>query len=242
MKTTAEIVIEAQGLEALAEKQRAEFRQNEAAIRARLAAAQADPFSPDPDNLPSGRRSPLVGLLATLPPVVVHAREGMDGDPQTIRRYRIVREIEVALDSEPAEYRLREERFELMTADRVVAIFGPYVAMVGDSVRGMLEEGYERNAQDEMMERLFPILDSLDERENNEVTPEEIAEVEKRLELPSLSPAARLRARAEIVDFLDGRLQAGDFIAHVMDWHSVGQSERETVAERRDIRILMDEP
>lgn len=242
MKTTAEIMIEAQRLEALAEKQRADFRQNEVAIRERLAAAQVDPFPPDPDHLPSGRRSPLVGLLTTLPQVVVHAREGMDGDPQTIRRYRIVREIEVALDSEPAEYRLREERFELMTADRVVAIFGSYVAMVGDSVRGMLEEGYERNVQDEMMERLFPILDSLDERENNEVTPEEIAEVEKRLELPPLSPAERLRARAEIADFLDGRLKAGDFIAHAIDWQSVGQGEREAVAERRGIRILMDEP
>jgi hypothetical protein len=242
MKTTAEIMIEAQGLEALAEKQRAEFRQNEAAIRARLAAAQAYPFSPDLDDPASGRRSPLVGLLTTLPPVVVHARNGMDGDPQTIRRYRIVREIEVALDSEPSEYRLKEERFELMTAERAVSIFGPYVAMVGDSVRGMLEEGYERNAQDEMMERLFPILDSIDERENNEVTPEEIAEVERRLELPSLSAVARLRARAEIVDFLDGRLAAGDFIAHVVDWQGASKDERETVTERRGIRLLMDEP
>jgi hypothetical protein len=106
----------------------------------------------------------------------------------------------------------------------------------------MLEEGYERNAQDEMMERLFPILDTLDERENNEVTPEEIAEVERRLELPSLSPAARLRARAEIVDFLDGRLAAGDFIARVADWRGAGQAEREAIAERRGIRLLMDEP
>ena len=198
MKTPAEIMIEARRLETLAETQRMEFRQNESAIRAHMTNVASDPFSPGPDDGISGQRSPLIGLLATLPPVVVHAREGLDGDSNTIRRYRIVREVEVALDGVTAEYRLREERFELTTAERAVAIFGPYVAMVGDSVRGMLEEGYERNAQDEMMERLFPILDTLDEREREEVTPEEISEIEKLLDLPPLSVATRLRARSEI--------------------------------------------
>lgn len=236
MKTALEIMIEARRLEALAETQRTEFRQNEATIRARLASAQSDP-----ESLTSGRRSPFDGLLTTLPPVVIHSRDGADGDLETIRRYRIVREIDVSLNSEPAEYRLREERFELMSADRAVSIFGPYVALVGDSVQGMLEEGYERNAEDEMMDRLFPILDTLDEREKGEVTAEEIAEVEKLLELPPLSAATRLRARGEIVDFLEGRLEAGDFIAHALDWQGGRQAENETMTEQRGIRLSMEE-
>ena len=242
MKTTAEIMIEARRLEDLVERQRTEFRQNEAAIRARVAVVQADPLARGLDEPVSGRRSPFVGLLTTLPPVVVHARDGSDGDPQTIRRYRVVREVEVALDAEPAEFRLREERFELTTSDKAVAVFGSYVALVGASAREMLEEGYERNAQDEMMERLFPVLDSIDERDSNEVTPEDIAEVEKRLELPSMSVATRLRARADIAEFLDGRLLAGDFVARVIDWQGAGQGERETVEERRGLRLLMNEP
>lgn len=242
MKTTAEILIEASRLEARAETQRTEFRRNEGAIRAQMAAAEADPFAPGLEASASGRRSPFVGRLTTLPPVIVHAREGGDGDQETPRRYRIVREVEVALDSEPAEYRLREERFELMTAERTVSVFGPYVAMVGNSVQGMLEEGYERNAEDEMMERLFPILDTLDERENNEIITEEVAEVEKLLDLPLLPAAARLRARAEIVDFLEGRLEAGDFVAHAIDWQGAGRGEGETLSERRGIRLAIDEP
>jgi hypothetical protein len=70
--------------------------------------------------------------------------------------------------------------------------------------------------------------------------PADVAQVEEILEADALPVSDRMRAKAEIVDFLEGRLEASAFIEHAID----RQRLREVCAERETqtacLRLTVD--
>lgn len=200
-------------LEALALRHREVFRTNEAKIRAK---ANSHPFASEHDDRTGGWRDPFVQTLMTLPLVTVHASIGYDEGELRVQRFRVARDIAVDLSAEPVLYRLSEERFEIGEDERLSSAGGPQVILTSENLRDVLEAGYEDIAEDEMMEKLLPIIQVVEDRAEGEPTSEEISAVEDILGLPSLTASERLRVRDEIAGFLEGRVDAGDFISRAV--------------------------
>lgn len=203
---------ELQRLEALALRHREVFRANEAEIRAK-ADSPRGPFASEPGERTGSWREPFVQTLMTLPLVTVHDSIGYDEGDLRLRRFRVARDIEVDLSVEPVLYRLSEERFEIEEDERLSPAGGPQVVLTSENLRDVLEAGYEDIAEDEMMEKLWPIIQAVETRAEGEPTSEEISAVENILGLPSLTASERLRIRDEIAGFLEGRVDAGEFIS-----------------------------
>lgn len=90
-------------------------------------------------------------------------------------------------------------------------------------------------------ERLGAVLERYAERSEDRADPadgETISEVEKILEVELLPSADRLRTEAEVVEFLEGRLERGALIAR----NIARQFSRERQAERHELKLTIGEP
>jgi hypothetical protein len=68
-----------------------------------------------------------------------------------------------------------------------------------------------------------------------------VEQIEKIVEADELTPAARLHAKADIVEFLEGRLDPGDFINAAVVRHYHRELETESIEQQPRERIAMDE-
>jgi hypothetical protein len=66
--------------------------------------------------------------------------------------------------------------------------------------------------------------------------------VEVIFETKLLSPADRMRTKAEIVDFLGGRLEPGALIARNIERQSSREAHREHLVERHEHKLTIGEP
>lgn len=205
MRTQSVQQIEVRQLESLAQRYREELRAAEARLGQPLV-PPADPADPNP----------FVRHLMTLPFVTVRSPESMFSDRSVDHRIRIVRDIQVDLSTEPPRYRLCEESFELTPGHHLESVNGPLVVCDSENAAEVLEEGYDAISEDELLEKLWPIIETVETRETAEPTPEELAAVEKILGVPSLSQAERQRVREDIAGFLEGRLEPSEFIARAV--------------------------
>jgi hypothetical protein len=69
----------------------------------------------------------------------------------------------------------------------------------------------------------------------------EVAEVEAVLETHLLPPSDRLRMKADVVEFLEGRLDAGVFIAHAIDRLCAREGQRQGHAQRHELKLTINE-
>jgi len=182
-------------------------------------------------------------VLFRFPDSTVTFHLGAGSDPAATETRRWVRRIELELNRARPEYTLIEEEYEAEPFEGIERLNGPIPVMESDSVIDVLTEGYRITEE----ERLATLLDRYAERSDDRdgTDPSDartVAEVEGILETNLLPHASRIRTKAEIAEFLAGRLEPSVFIAHVLERHCARDGGREQLTEQHEIKLTIDEP
>jgi hypothetical protein len=215
MKTRAEIQAEAVRIEALGREYRA--------AQARAPEGQA----PEPILLryPDSRVTVAQADRPEDQRVFLRRRHLQVAGGAKVTMYALV-EIESELDGLGRE--LREAKPSMITTDRT-----PF---------RLLCAGYELAEEDRLADQLLPYVDRVDEIDDDESLQEKwAAEVESIVEAGQLSPSARLRTHVDIVQFLEGRLEAGEFITRTIARHWQHSAEH-LVQRPASQRLAIEEP
>ena len=221
MKTHREIQEEARRLEQLGRQYWTEGRQRNAGE----AAGAAPLFAPH--------------VLFRFPDTTLTISRGPNFEMTETRR--MARRIEVELRDEKPGFRLVEEEFEAEPSEGVESL-GVVPVAQSDDVLDVLSEGYRIGEEECLAESLTPIVARLEEVGFCDGMSTALTEVEAVIGASKLSPASRLRVRANAVEFLEGRMRPSDFITDVVERHYEGESVRETVVARPGERLAIDQP
>ena len=117
----------------------------------------------------------------------------------------------------------------------------PSLLVAAASAYDVLRTGYEIAEE----ERLTGALEPYAERSENRgefADGEIVAEVESILGVHLLPPADRIRSKAEIVEFLEGRLTPSALIARNIERQCSREGYREHQVERHELKLTIGEP
>ncbi len=221
MKTDQEIQAEALRLIVLGRQYRDEQR------RAGLSAATA----------------PLPRVLVRLPESHVTTAHEAEPESESTHSHRRERFIEATMERDELVFRLMERETERTGSGRIVRDDVPSVVMFGGSAFDSLHAGYELAEEERLAELLAPYAECSEDRDCAESADGEmVAEVEAILETNLLPHADRIRTKAEIAEFLEGRLEASVFIGHAIDRQCARDDRSETLTERHEITLTIGEP
>ncbi len=148
------------------------------------------------------------------------------------------RHVEAVMAGDALVYRLMERETDLSASARGERDEDGALLASSDSAYDVLRTGYDLAEE----ERLGAELECYAERSEDHVDPadgESVAEVEAILETNVLSHSDRLRTKAEVIDFLEGRLKPSVLIVHAVERQC---SRREQQAERRELKLTIGEP
>jgi hypothetical protein len=139
-------------------------------------------------------------------------------------------------------FRLMERETDLVGADRDERDGESSLVAASASAYDVLRTGYEMAEEDRLTAQLERFAERSEDRADT-ADGESVAEVETIVEADLLSPADRLRTKAEAVEFLEGRLDRRAFIAQVVERQcSRAEGYRERVVERRELKLTVGEP
>jgi hypothetical protein len=155
-----------------------------------------------------------------------------------VETHRMLRHIEAAIVGERLEYRFIEEEFVADADGQAVRHYEPIDLVTGDSALDVLIAGYQRLEQDRVRERLARIAARVEaEGFETPVAPDAMVEVESTTDSLMLSPTARMRMRVDAVAFLEGRLEAGDFVARSVARQQCYEAPAQVVTQQITERI-----
>jgi hypothetical protein len=175
-------------------------------------------------------------VLMTLPEPQLAARPVPVAEGEASLAPLNVRHIEAALEGGELVFRLMERETDYSGASDDA----PSPVMSSRSAYDVLRSGYELAEE----ERLGAELGRLAERSEDRDEPahgESVAEVEAILETNLLPHADRLRTKAEIVEFLSGRMEPSTFIANAVERQCEREGHVERRSQRHEIRLTIDE-
>jgi len=173
----------------------------------------------------AGRAQPEPVTLAVLP----ERRAAVTTVPHRVLRIAVVRD-----DDDPEFLLLQDDPDPSRAAEQS----SPLVLTRGDSAYDVLRDGYEVREEERLAEFLTPIADQIGaEGTIEDANPELVEEIATALEAATLAPSVQLRARADIVEFLEGRLSPSDLISAAIERQANRPQERESVAELLNERI-----
>lgn len=179
---------------------------------------------------------PLPRVLARLPESVTTSRApGTD----EVHRHRWQRYIEAAIERDELVYRLQEQETVTTGSGRLVREEAPAAIMVSHSGFDLLHTGYEMAEEDRLGELLAPYADYSEGRGGEAADGRTVEEVEEILGTVALPPSDRLRAKAEVVEFLEGRLEPSLFIDRIVDRQCAREGQRHTESQslRQEMRL-----
>ena len=184
-----------------------------------------------------GEVVPLPRVLVELPDVQVSQPAGNEAGVGAVTRHR---HIEAAMSDGGLIYRLMErETVPGAVPDTQTEVSEVMVSRVGFD---LLHAGYEMAEADRLFELLTPHSERAESRTADEPADDhEIAEVEAVLETHLLPASDRLRSKAEIVEYLEGRLEPGVFITRAIDRLCAREGQHQTQIQRHSIRLTTDE-
>lgn len=147
--------------------------------------------------------------------------------------------VEVERRGDDPEFLLVED--EPRAVEGSDASGSPLILTRSDSVYDVLRDGYEAIEEDRLADFLTPIANRNETAGGvEEADPGLIEEIETFMEADQLSPSARLRTRADIAEFLGGRLGPSDFISAAIERQGPRPQNRELAAELLNERICAD--
>lgn len=151
------------------------------------------------------------------------------------------RHVEAATVGGMLMFRLMERETDVLRADRGERDAEGTLLASSASAYDVLSTGYELAEE----ERLAAALERYVERSEDRADPadgEAVAEVEEILETKILPPADRLRTKAEVVEFLEGRLEQSALIARNIERRCSREDYREHLVERHELKLTIGEP
>lgn len=152
------------------------------------------------------------------------------------------RHVEAAIVGGALVFRLMERETDLAGVDRDERDGESSLVAASASAYDVLRTGYEMAEEERLMAQLERFVDRSEDRDDS-ADGESVAEVEAIVETNILSPADRLRTKAETVDFLEGRLERSAFIAHVIERQCArAEGHREHLVERHVLKLTVGEP
>ena len=182
-------------------------------------------------------------VLVQLPESRVTTAHEAEPESESVHTHRRERFIEATMERDELVYRLMERETEKTGSGRIVRDDAPSVVMFGGSAFDSLHAGYELAEEERLAELLAPYAERGEDRDCAESADgETVAELEEILETNLLPPADRIRAKAEIGEFLEGRLEASAFIGHAIDRQCARDDRCETLTERHEITLTIGEP
>lgn len=154
--------------------------------------------------------------------------------PPTLPRERW---LEAEMIDGAIEYRLVETdgaRREIGTAPRVL--------FTSDSAFDVLVEADELEEEETLNEKLAHIVERVGRREfDDSIEPSVVQEIEAMFDAGELDPAAQLRTRAEIVEFLASEIEPSRLAAAIVERRRQRESMHETLTQRCDERRITQE-
>ena len=217
MKTHREIVIEGQRLEESA-RRFAEDQRRDATLR--------DAFSVL-FSFPESRFTSHVEI----------------GGGVALHTHHQLRRIETALVGDVVEYRLIQDEIETNEVGATVKEVSPLLMLTSDSAVEVLEEGYELAEEERLSDALAPYIERAEAGEfEDSVEPHVVEEIEALVGAGVLLPASRLHAKADIMRFLDGRLEPDEFITAAIARQRHCERVHESITEHPRERIVIGQP
>ncbi|MBK9991873.1 MAG: hypothetical protein IPP19_14370 [Verrucomicrobia bacterium] len=151
------------------------------------------------------------------------------------------RHVEAAFVGGALVFRLMERETDVPGADGIQREAEGTLLASSPSAYDVLSTGYELAEE----ERLAAALERYAERSEDCDDPadgETVVEVEKILETNLLPHADRLRTKAEVVEFLEGRLEPSVLIARNIERQGAREGYCEYLVERRELKLTIGEP
>lgn len=151
------------------------------------------------------------------------------------------RHVEAAIQDGALIFRLTERENDLFAPDEGSRDDEAAVVMSGPSAYDVLRTGYELTEKERLATSLEPYAEQSKEQ-SEPADDESVSEVEAIMETSLLVPSDRIRAKAEIVDFLEGHLETGVFIAHAVERQLSRHGCREHQTQRQEMKLMIGEP
>ncbi len=226
MKTHRELVTEARGLDQLGRRYWEEHRSR-------------NEVSPASARMSAGLES---RVLFRFPDTLTTATDGETGNSEEVETLRLARRIEVKLDGDRPEFLLVEEEYTADPGEGIERLHGPIPIIKSDDVLDALSEGYQLGEEDRIGALLAPFTDRIGEEDFIDDADSELVEkIASIVEVGELGPAARLRAKADIAAFLEGRLESSEFISAAIERQCHREEECQVLAKRHGERISITE-
>ncbi|SRR5258708_1419531 len=164
-----------------------------------------------------------------------------------VHTHRLQRRVEMMLDSGAPEFLLIQEETETSGSGQLVRQVDPFVTLHSDLAYDVLREGYGMVEEERLGEALGAYMERIEKAELTEsIDGTWVDEIEKIVEADKLSVTARMRTKAAIIEFLEGRLESSAFITAAIerqvfrDEERLGFSEHQTVSERQMEQIKIE--
>lgn len=185
---------------------------------------------------------PLPRVLVQLPTVQITRQPDVISPASESRLVNRHRHVEAAFAGEALIYRLVEQETENTAPSAAAKTSEPTEVMVSRSGFDLLHAGYEMVEEDRLFERLAPFGGRMEERDSlEEANEREISEVERVVEAHLLPPSDRMRMKADIVEFLEGRLEPGIFISHAIDRLAAREGRRQAHVQHHELKLSITE-
>lgn len=177
-------------------------------------------------------------VLVRLPVPLVSVRPVLFGNREAFVEARRERRVEAAFEEGELVYRLveREVGNSLYPGEET-----SLVVISSQSAYDVLHTGYELDEEERLASQLEHYSDRGSERDES-ADDERVAEIEAILEAKLLPAADRLRTRAEIFEFLAGRMEPSEFITIAIDRQCEREGHAPRQAQRHEIKLTIDEP
>lgn len=182
-------------------------------------------------------------IVMSFPDSISGNRNDPDDDEELETTSTRRRWIEVGWDDGAPEYRLIEDETEIAPWGEVVRESGPTHLMTSDAAFDVLLEGYELGEQERLGRLLAPYAERGETGELlDAVEPALVREVELIIGSDEFPAGSRIAAKSGIVAFLEGRIDASEFIGAAISRGLHRNFEAETVEHRIGERLTIDRP
>lgn len=171
---------------------------------------------------------------ANTPASAVRVLAHLPANPETPERER---RVEAAIAGGVLAFRLMERETDAPGSEQSEHDAEGTLVASSASAYDVLRTGYELAEEDRLGVALERYAERNEDRADH-ADHETVAEVEEILETELLPPADRLRTKAEVVEFLEGRLEPSALIARNIE----RQCSRESLVERHELKLTIGEP
>lgn len=179
--------------------------------------------------------------LALVGTVLVSAPRALMHFPTNPMTPGVKRRVDVAMDDGAVVFRLMETGANDLDSQHDKDAGEGTLILSSPEASDVLSAGYVLAEEERLASALEPYAE-LSEQSADPADDETVAEVETILEAEHLSSADRMRTRAEVAGFLEGRIKPSVLIGRAIERQCAREVFREAMIERHEMKLTIGEP